>query len=407
MRGVVHMIAYYGTEISPNQIQTEEGFLICKNVPIARTGKQIYLRGELGLEGDTEEPVEVYRSEDEVFSPAAMASFEGKPITDGHPPEQVIPENFSAYSKGHIERVHRDGDFLVADLYVNDPNLANDIQGHIKRDVSCGYNCFYVPMGKGYKQEKIRGNHVAVVPNGRAGHMVSIKDNSPEPTQTPKKGGKKEMKKTGNILEDFLNVFGMATKDATPEAISDMAKSTAAMIGSKEEPKADDANDVMVERAPKGDDLGTKLDKLIEMMESVMEKNDREEKMERKATGEDDLHELIERMAGGEETAREKEDAVTIPMESMEDACRNKDSIVQILKTISPAVAAIKDADDRKKVTDALVSSIRGNHRENQINGIVSAAADSARNAKAISQEKVIAEQQKAYNARNPHKNND
>ena len=215
------------------------------------------------------------------------------------------------------------------------------------------------------------------------------------------------MKKTGNILEDFLNVFGMATKDATPEAISDMAKSTAAMIGSKEEPKADDANDVMVERAPKGDDLGTKLDKLIEMMEPVMEKNDREEKMERKATGEDDLHELIERMAGGEETAREKEDAVTIPMESMEDACMNKDSIVQILKTISPAVASIKDADDRKKVTDALVSSIRGNHRENQINGIVSAAADSARNAKAISQEKVIAEQQKAYNARNPHKHND
>ena len=37
------MISYYGYTISPNQIETGEGFLICRNVPIARTGDQEYL----------------------------------------------------------------------------------------------------------------------------------------------------------------------------------------------------------------------------------------------------------------------------------------------------------------------------------------------------------------------------
>ena len=63
------MLAYYGYTISPNQIETGEGFLICKNVPIARTGTQDYLGSELGLSGgDSDRIIEVIRSPDEVFS---------------------------------------------------------------------------------------------------------------------------------------------------------------------------------------------------------------------------------------------------------------------------------------------------------------------------------------------------
>ena len=40
-------IAYYGTTLSPNMDRTPEGFLICRNVPINRTGTQIYGAGEL------------------------------------------------------------------------------------------------------------------------------------------------------------------------------------------------------------------------------------------------------------------------------------------------------------------------------------------------------------------------
>ena len=46
--------------------ETPEGFLICHDVPINRTGTQKYLAREIGLEGD--ELVTVIRTEEEVFS---------------------------------------------------------------------------------------------------------------------------------------------------------------------------------------------------------------------------------------------------------------------------------------------------------------------------------------------------
>lgn len=94
------MLAYYGSKLSEHMTETDEGFLICQNVPIARTGYYEYLPREIGRDGDT--PVRVFRSEEAVFSPAAMASFEGKPVTLGHPPVNVTPENGTAYICGHV-----------------------------------------------------------------------------------------------------------------------------------------------------------------------------------------------------------------------------------------------------------------------------------------------------------------
>ena len=49
----------------------------------------------------------VYRDEADVFDPAALASFEGKDVTRGHPVESVGPVNHAAYSKGHVQNVRR------------------------------------------------------------------------------------------------------------------------------------------------------------------------------------------------------------------------------------------------------------------------------------------------------------
>lgn len=194
------MLAYYGTEISPNQTETVEGFLICRNVPIARTGEQEYLARELQLGGDPERIVVVERRPGDVFEPAALASFEGKDVTDGHPPENLSPENFAAYSKGHVENVRRDGDFIVADLYIKDKSLISDIQNGIKREVSCGYLCNYEPDGTKYRQSHIRGNHVAVVPRGRAGHEVAIKDSAAEKAEKGRKSMNEFWKKRPDRL---------------------------------------------------------------------------------------------------------------------------------------------------------------------------------------------------------------
>ena len=133
------MITYYGYTISPNQIETGEGFLICRNVPIARTGEQEYLGTEIGL--PREDIVKVTRSEEEVFSPAALASFEGKPVTNDHPPVLLDPETVGMYEKGHVQNVRRgtgewEG-FVIADLHIHDAELIDAVKNG-KRQVSCG-----------------------------------------------------------------------------------------------------------------------------------------------------------------------------------------------------------------------------------------------------------------------------
>lgn len=95
------MISYYGYTISPNQLETGEGFLICRNVPIARIGEQDYLGTEIGL--NRQDVVKVKRAEDEVFSAAALASFEGKPVTNDHPPVLLDPETVGQYERGHVQ----------------------------------------------------------------------------------------------------------------------------------------------------------------------------------------------------------------------------------------------------------------------------------------------------------------
>ena len=85
---------YYGTRLSENISKREpEGYLLCLNVPVARTGYQEYLPEELGLLPTNGNPLQVYRPEEEVFSPETIAAFEGMPVTNDHPPDGVDIEN--------------------------------------------------------------------------------------------------------------------------------------------------------------------------------------------------------------------------------------------------------------------------------------------------------------------------
>ena len=390
------MLTYYGTEISPNQTKTDEGFLICKNVPIARTGTMEYLARALCLEGDPERIVTVNRYEEDVFSPAAMASFEGKIVTDNHPPDNLLPETAGAYSRGHVQNVRREGDKLVADLHITDASLISDIENGVKREVSCGYTCIYVPDGNGYRQTQIRGNHVAVVPAGRAGHEVAIKDKQPE-------------KDTIRGVNHMSKLFGSAAKDANPEELEKMVETTATALDAETAPAPASAPEKKPEEMPKetedgmqGGDLSAKLDKLIEMMGAFLEANQMDKK---KMSDESDIDKEIARLVG-EEPAAEPEKAVTISAEEMEDKkCTAGDAFtVELLKKIRPAVAAIENKEERARVVDAVLSSIRSG---NMGADILAATQDSAK--KASSQRKdmstICAEQKEAYAKFNPHLN--
>lgn len=134
-------ISYYGSKISNNITELSDGCLLCSNVPIARTGTYKYLREELGLDGSG--IVDVYRTEDQVFNDAAIASFEGKAFTDTHPSVDVDVNNWSIYAKGDVRNVRRGkGEFsncLVADIIVRDPIVIDEIKSGVKREISSGY----------------------------------------------------------------------------------------------------------------------------------------------------------------------------------------------------------------------------------------------------------------------------
>lgn len=392
-------IAYYGSQISPRLVDTPEGFLICKDVPIARTGPQDYLARELMLDGDPDRLVTVQRHPEDVFEEATLASFEGKPICDGHPPENVSPENYAAYTKGHVQNVRRDGEYIVADLYINDANLANEVRNNVKREVSCGYLCNYVPDGTGYKQSQIRGNHVAVVPKGRAGAAVAIKDAAPE----AEKGRKTIM----SYWKTFLAAFAGAARDAEPEELDKMVETTATALDAEPAGEAQDANPVEEKtaaeekvqdeetvEAPKGDDIGSKLDRILEMLMAKSRGGEGEHRLH----DETDLDEMVKRLSGGGESA------ITIPMENDCTTGPARDAAVELLKKVRPAVAGIEDRAARAKVTDALLSAISG---RDAMPDIVKAAMDSAQananQSKKTTYEQMCADSESAYAARNPH----
>lgn len=173
-------------QIGRTRFKTPEGFLVCRDVAIGRTGDMIYLPSQLELQ-DGSKPaagpdglVVAERTADEAFHPTALASFEGKPVTINHPPVTVTPENWRNYAVGSLQKVRRgegaDSDLLLADLLVTDASAIKGIQAG-KLQVSCGYDADYTQLSPGrVKQSNIVGNHLALVERGRAGPRCAIGD---------------------------------------------------------------------------------------------------------------------------------------------------------------------------------------------------------------------------------------
>ncbi len=120
-----------------------------------------------------------YRPPEEVFDAESIASFEALPVTDGHPPVMVDPNNVGEYKRGRSgDTVKRDGIHMVGALIIDDVALIERMSRKDgPREVSNGYACDLdmtpgvSPEGERYDavQRNIRGNHVAIVDAGRAG----------------------------------------------------------------------------------------------------------------------------------------------------------------------------------------------------------------------------------------------
>lgn len=169
--------------LSEHLTKTPEGYLLCRDAALGRTGVMRYLPEEVSddiTRGFAGKEVLVYRDDAEVFAPEALASFEGKPLTLDHPDEDVDPENWAELARGIVTNVHRGtgpaSDLVLADILVTDAEAIAAIEGGL-RELSCGYDAEVERIRPGVgRQTHIRGNHVALVDHGRAGGRCKIKD---------------------------------------------------------------------------------------------------------------------------------------------------------------------------------------------------------------------------------------
>lgn len=204
----------YGTRISPRIWQDSNNQLICRDAIIARTGSYDYLESEIVDGGDKHKIVKVFRTDDEVFDPKAIASFENKPFVDNHPQEDVSLDNFRDLSKGFMRDVRRGtgdlSDCLICDIVVTDPETIEEIKSGRKRELSLGYDANIVEKDGNYYMTNIRGNHLALVDSGRAG-CATIRDSAQEIIKT---GGARMSKKSKVTLFDD-DIFEV--EEITPE----------------------------------------------------------------------------------------------------------------------------------------------------------------------------------------------
>jgi hypothetical protein len=176
-------------QLSEHLAETREGFLIARDVPIARTGTMEYSPDQVPVQPGDTGPILIERSEEDVFDAEAMASFEGKPVTIDHPDDDVTPATWARLARGHAQNVRRGtgaaSGYLLADLVITDAAAIALVRGGL-REVSCGYDAGYeqIEPGKG-RQRNIRGNHIALVSHGRCGPACRINDHQ-EDTMTKK-----------------------------------------------------------------------------------------------------------------------------------------------------------------------------------------------------------------------------
>ena len=214
-------------KLSQHRYKTPEGYLICVDSVLARTGKQTYRRNEIFADSEDDRLIEVDRKAEEVFSPETMASFENKPICVEHPDVDVTVDNISEFAVGFVRDIHK-GEYegepvMLGTLVITDAKTIEEIENGEHTDLSCGYDCDIEDCDSP-EQKHIRGNHIALCEHGRAGiaHIIDSvqRKNDEESTYTE------------------------VTKNLEKEADKDM-KWLDTVIGEKKEEIKDESNDFL------------------------------------------------------------------------------------------------------------------------------------------------------------------
>ncbi len=168
--------------------QDVNGWAEIKDNPISKVGVFPYSGQQIGHPGlEPDKIYNVYRSEDELNNDDTLNSFRLIPFTDEHTmlgdsEEGLTPPERKGVHGVIGENVRFEKPYLKANIKIFSEQLADLIDSG-KKELSIGYRCVYEPSTGSYNgqrydfiQKDIRGNHLALVDEGRSGHDVAVLD---------------------------------------------------------------------------------------------------------------------------------------------------------------------------------------------------------------------------------------
>lgn len=175
-------------------VKTPEGFLLLEGVP-AKPGVYTYRHADGSVTREFVPPDELCRAD-------SIATLARKPVTLGHPREDVTPANVAIHGVGDVDGtidVDAVGGFVTVRLCARRADAIEALQGGIQQ-LSCGFACRldHTPgewNGQAYdvvQRDRVY-NHLAIVPQGRHGSEVRVRldaeeavmDDREEPASVP------------------------------------------------------------------------------------------------------------------------------------------------------------------------------------------------------------------------------
>lgn len=165
------------------------GFTSIHANPISKVGVFPYLGRSICPSLDPDKMYAVYRPAEELSCEEAIASFKGLPLVDDHAMLGKESDGLTPAERYGVHGVIGDNVFfedgyLKGNIKIFSEKMTELIDAG-KKDLSAGYRCkYYIESGEfnGQKydavQRHIRGNHVALVKEGRMGKDVAVLDQS-------------------------------------------------------------------------------------------------------------------------------------------------------------------------------------------------------------------------------------
>lgn len=232
------------------------GWFSVKRNPLSKVGVFPYLGSSIGAPAErANEVFQVYRPAEELASPECLASFQSVPIIDDHEMLGSVDVGLTPVERKGVGGVT--GDDIVFDngtLYGNIKIFSEALARQInsgKKELSCGYRCEYdFSPGEfnGVKydvvQRKMRGNHVAVVKQGRMGPDVAVLDHRFTYDHVDAQELQPVLDKDTQAAIDAAVAKGLeAVPAAVAQAVADAMPAALAKAKEDEEAKAGDGDE--------------------------------------------------------------------------------------------------------------------------------------------------------------------